>query len=50
MSTLPKVTTVYTSNIQPGELIHMDFSFYNVTYIREFNYTLTVVCTKTKMM
>ena len=43
MTTLPKVTTVDTTNIKPGELIHMDFDFYNVTIIRGFTYTLNVV-------
>ena len=27
ITTINKVTTVDTSNIQPGELVHMDFSF-----------------------
>ena len=47
MKNINKGTTVYTSNIQPGELVHMDFEFYNVISIRGFTSMLTVVCTKT---
>ena len=39
-------TTVDTPNLQKGELLHMDFEFYNVTSIQGFNSILTVVCTK----
>ena len=46
MTTLPKRTTVDTSNLQPGELIHMNFALYNVTYIRGFTYMLTVAFAK----
>ena len=42
-----KGKTVYNSNLQPGELIHMEFSFYNVTPIRGFTSMLTLVYTKT---
>ena len=44
MTTIPKGTTFYNSNFQPGELIHMDFLFYNVTFIHGFTSMLTVVC------
>ena len=44
MTTTNKGTTVDTSNIQPGELIHMDFAFYNVTYIYDFTSMLSVFC------
>ena len=30
-------TTVDTTNLQKGELFHMDFEFYNVTSIQGFN-------------
>ena len=50
MTTINKDTTVYTSNLQPGELIHMDFDFYNVTYIRGFTSMLTVVCENTRIL
>ena len=50
MTTTKKGTTVHTSKIQPGELVTMEFSFYNVTYIRGFTSMLTVVCKKTRML
>ena len=43
MTTLPKGKTVGTSKLHLGELIHMDFSFYNVTSIRGFTSIITVV-------
>ena len=50
MTTFPKVTTVYTHNLQPGELIHTDFSFYAVTSIRGFTSVFTVVCAETRII
>ena len=50
MTTINKGTTVNTINLQPGELMHMEFAFYNVTSIRGFTSMLTVVCAKTKML
>ena len=50
MTTLPKGTTVDTSNIQQGKLIHMEFDFYIVTSIRVFTYMLTIVCKKTRIL
>ena len=50
MTTIDKGTTVDTSNLQPGELFHTDFAFYNVTPICGFTSMLTVVCTKTRMI
>ena len=47
MKTFLKVATVYTNNFQPGELIHMDYAFYNMTSIRGFTSMLTVVCANT---
>ena len=50
MTTFPKGTTVDTGNLQPGELIHMEFDFYNVTSIRGFTSMLTVVCANTRIL
>ena len=50
MTTTNKGTTVDTSNLQPGELVHMDFEFYKVTSIYGFTSILTVVCAKTIMI
>ena len=50
MTNLPKFTTVDTKKLQPGELIHMDSAFYNVTSIQGFTYMLNAVCAKTRML
>ena len=50
MTTLPKGKTVDTSNLQPGELIHLGFSFYNVTPICGLTSMITVVYVKTIML
>ena len=50
VTTLPKGTTVDTSNLQPRELIHMDFYFYNVISILGITSILTVVCEKTRII
>ena len=50
MTTYPKGKSVETTNLQPGELIHMEFVSYNVTSLRVFPYIITVVCTKTTML
>ena len=50
MTTINKVTTVDTSNLQSGELINMEFELYNVTSILGFNSILTVVYSKTRMI
>ena len=50
MTPLPKGTTVETTNRQPGELINMDFDFYNVTYIQVLTPMLTLFCAKTRML
>ena len=47
MTTLPKGTTVDTKNLQPVELIHTQFAYYNVTSIQGFNSILNVVCENT---
>ena len=46
----PQRKKVYTNKLQPVELIHMDFPFCNVTYIRGSTSMITVVCVKTKML
>ena len=43
MTTFPKVTTVDTTNLQPGDLSHMEFAFCNVTSVRGFTSILTGV-------
>ena len=50
MTTLPKGATFDTSNLQPGEIIHTDFTFYNVTSIRGFTSILSVICENTIML
>ena len=50
MTTLHKVTTVENTNLPPGELIHMDFAFYNATSIRGFTSMINVVCAKARML
>ena len=50
MTTFPKGTTFDTSNLQPGEIIHVDFYLYNVTSIHGFTSVLTVFCAKTIIM
>ena len=50
MTTFTKLTTVDASKFQPGELIHMDFEFYNLTPIRVFTSMINVVCEKTIIM
>ena len=49
-TTINKGTTVDTSNLQTGELVHMDFEFYNATSIRGFTSMLTAVCAKIRML
>ena len=48
MTTFPKGKTVDKTNLKPGELIHMYFSFHNVTSIQVFTSMHTVVCEKTR--
>ena len=50
MKTSPKGTIVDKNSLQPGELIHMDFTFYNMTSIHGFTSMLTVVCKETRMI
>ena len=49
MTTFPISTTVDTYTLQPGEIIHMYFVFYDVTSIRGFNSILTILFAKTIM-
>ena len=39
----PKCATAGTNNLQPVELLHLDFTFYNVTTIRGFTSMITDV-------
>ena len=50
MITPPKITTVDTTNLKPGELIQIDFDFYNVTSVCGFTSMLTIVCAKTRLI
>ena len=45
-----KDATVDTTNLQLGDIFHLEFSFYNITTIFKFNSILTVVCDKTIML
>ena len=47
MTTFPKVTTVDTTYLRPGELIHMNFALYNVNFDRGFISIITVFCENT---
>ena len=42
MTTINKEPTVETINLQPGELFHVNFEFYDVTSIHGFTSMLTV--------
>ena len=44
IANFPKCSTVDTTNLQPVELIHMDFALYNVTSILGFTSIISVVC------
>ena len=50
MTTLPKGTDIDTGNLRPREIIHMDFAFYNVTFIHGFTSIPTIVCEKNRMI
>ena len=45
---LPRGPTMSTEFLRPGELIHMDFYFMNVTSIRGFTCVLNIVDAKTR--
>ena len=47
---LPKGITMTTSNLRPGELIHMDFCFLEETSIRNFTCALIIVDAKVRKM
>ena len=46
-TSFPEVITFFKTQLQPGELLHMDFAFYNVTLVLGFTSMITVVCEKT---
>ena len=50
MTTTNKGTTIDTSNLQPGDLVHVEFVFYNVTSSCGFNPIITVVCARTRII
>ena len=50
MTTFSKVTTVDTTNLQPGDLIHMEVAFFNVNFIHGFTSMLTGVFAKIIMI
>ena len=50
ITNFPEGTTVDTTHLQPGEILHTKFFFYNVTSTRGFNSILTVVCAKTRIL
>ena len=47
MTNLPKGTTIGTTNLQLGELIHMEFDFYNGTSFQVYTSMSTVVYANT---
>ena len=46
----PKGATFDTTNIWPGELLHMEFSIYIVNYIQGFTSVINVVFTKARLI
>ena len=50
MATFPKVSTVETSKLQSRELVHVEFSFYNVSSVRGFSSMTTFVYERTRMI
>ena len=50
MTTTNKGTKIDTSNLQPGDLVHVEFVFYNVTSSCGFNPIITVVCARTRII
>ena len=45
-----KGTTIYTTNIRPGEILQMDITLHNVNSIQYFTSIITLVCEKTIMI
>ena len=41
MTISPRGATVDKTNLQPGEILHLYFKFYNVTSIRDFTTIIT---------
>ena len=50
MTILPKCTTVDATNLEPEEIIHMEFDLYSVVHIHGFTSMSTVVCSRTRMI
>ena len=46
----PKGTTFDITNLQPGEIIHMDYFLYHINSIRGFTYIINVFCANTIML
>ena len=50
MTNFPKGETIKKTNLQPLEVTHMKFAFYNVTSIHGFTSMLNFLCSKTIML
>ena len=46
----PKGKKIDTTNLQPGEILYLDFAFYNITLICGCTNILTVVCNNTRII
>ena len=47
MTIFPIGTAVDTTHLQPGDILHLYLSFYNVTSIHGFTEIIVIVCAKT---
>jgi hypothetical protein len=45
-----KRKTASTDNLKPGELMHMDFTFWDITLLRMFTAVLIIIYAKTRML
>ena len=50
MKTFPRGTTIDTTKLQPGELIHIKFALYIVNSVRGFTAMLTALCEITRIL
>ena len=50
MAIPPNGTTIYTTNIRPGEILQMDITLYNVTSVQYLTSMITLVCEKTRII
>jgi hypothetical protein len=50
MTQVRKGKTVDTSTLQPGELLHIDFAFWDVLSHRGFNAALMIIDTNTRFL